>query len=242
MLFLIVFIFQYLMTFQSPCAQGKYITVCSFDISGLGSSATLKNHTAIARILCDFDLIAVQDVQDNGGAAHIAAIVDTLNILSLEKYSCFLIPRAGRGFPGYEGYAYIYRQPVELDSSYTVPYGLKDTAVAYGRIPGWAAFKAGDFDFVLASVHLHWSNLDTRLAETEDILNWLEEYHSNSTGGERDLLIAGVTQRYGNYSVANFNNRSTAYHLLLDNEELGNVYRLPFCEFLPSPDLREIPG
>ncbi|MFA6471002.1 MAG: T9SS type A sorting domain-containing protein [Candidatus Latescibacterota bacterium] len=222
-------------------AQEKYITIGSFCISELGSSRPNKDHRAIAGMIEDFDLTVIQDVQDKGGAEHIRAIVDSLNVSAPAPFSFFIIPRAGRGFPGYEGYAFIYRFPVELDRSHDPAYGLKSTAVEYGRIPGYAFFKAGNFDFLAAVIHLHWSDLDTRKLETADLLAWMKEYADKPSNEERDLLILGNTNRFGNYSAAAIESRQTDFHQLLDDPDLGTKFRLIFCEYLPAMDAREAP-
>lgn len=238
---IIILLILTVMTYSAGNAGENFITICSFDVSALGSSSPQKDIRKIAEILGDFDLSVIQDVQDNGGAGKISAIVDSLNTISGRKYEYLLIPHAGRGFPGYEGYAYIFSYPVEVDSTYSPFYGFRETEVSYGRTPGWAAFKAGNFDFILASVHLHWSNLETRESEIADIVQWFNDFSGKSGNEEKDLIIAGVTQRFGNYTVSQINNRATAYHQLLDDPGYAVVFRLPFCEFLPSPDSKEAP-
>jgi len=224
-----------ILLFSEPgLLEGRTITLCSFRISKLGASSENKDHGAVADIIDEFDLTVVQEVQDNGGENHVKAIVDSMNAGALDRFSYFIVPRAGRGFPGYEGYAFIYRNPVELDGRYAAPYGLKETDVDYGRKPGWACFRAGDFDFMVAGIHLHRSNLDTRAAEVADLLSWLKEFAEKPQSEERDLIIVGDTNRFADYSNKKFRNRETAFHRLLDDPALGDAYRLPFCEHLLS--------
>lgn len=145
---------------------------------------------------------------------------------------------AGRGFPGNEGYAFIYRDPVETDQRYDPHAGLKDSDV-YGRKPGWAYFKAGDFDFVVVAVHLHWSDQEKRTAEVADLKAWLEEYSDKPDTEERDLIVAGNFNRFGDYSNTEINNGKTAFHQLMLNLWFGDKFRLIFCEHLsPEIDLR----
>ncbi len=207
-------------------AEEGYISICSFNIAELGASTPDKDHRAIADMIDVFDLIVVQEVQDkdNGGANHIAAIVDTLNLTAPSPYFYFVIPGAGRGYPGNEGYAFIYRSPVEPDLLYEPYSGLFDTDVDYGRIPGYGYFKAGDFDFMVVGVHLHWSDLEKRKSGIADLLAWLKEFADRPDSEERDLIIVGDTNRFGGYTVAQFDNRETAFHLLLDDPELGEKY------------------
>ncbi|MFC1551200.1 endonuclease/exonuclease/phosphatase family protein [Candidatus Latescibacterota bacterium] len=219
----------------------EYISICSFNIAELGAHRENKNHRAIADIIDDFDLTVVQEVMNSGGEDHIIAIVDSMNVSAIDKFSYFVISNAGRGYPGNEGYAYIYRSPVELDTSYSTPYGLKDTEGIYGRIPGWAYFRAENFDFMVVGLHLHWSDLDKRTAEVADLLAWMKEFADKPDSEERDLIIVGDTNRFGDYSATKYNNRETAFHQLLDDSSLGEKYRLLFCEYLPAMDTKESP-
>lgn len=231
--------FAILFTASLARAQELYITIGSFSISELGSSRPNKDHRAIADMIDEFDLIAIQDVQDKGGAEHIKAIVDSINVAAKNPFSYLIIPSAGRGFPGYEGYAFMYHFPVLLDQSYNPAYGLKDTTVPYGRKPGYAFFKVGNFDFMVAVVHLHWSDLDTRKIETADLLAWMKEYADKPSNEEKDLIIVGNTNRFGNYSNTVIASRQTDFHQLLDDPDLGKKYRLIFCEYLPAMDSKE---
>jgi len=96
----------------------------------------------------EFDLIAVQEVQDkdNGGADHIAAIVDTLNLTTTSPWSYVVIPWAGRGYPGNEGYSFIYRFPVMLETDVDFNASLFDTKVDYGkRHRVYQVFREGEY-------------------------------------------------------------------------------------------------
>jgi len=222
-------------------AEDGYISICSFNIAELGTSTPDKDHQAIADMIADYDLIVVQEVQDkdDGGAAHIAAIVETLNLTATSPYSYIVIPGAGRGYPGNEGYAYIYRSPVILHPIIETQYGLFDTEVDYGRIPGWAYFQAGDFDFIVVAVHLHWSNHEKRAAGVADLLNRLKTHADKPISEERDYIIVGDFNRFGDYTVAEYDSRDTAFHQLLDNPTLDDKYRLLFCEHLvPDTEVR----
>ena len=211
----------------------EYMTICSFTLSELGASSEHKDHRAIADIIGDYDLIVIQEVQDNGGEQHIKAIVDSMITTASGQFSYFTIPGAGRGFPGNEGYAFLYRDSVQADS-----YGLISDE-NFGRKPGWATFRAGDFDFLIAAVHLQWSNLDKRTTEAAALLAWLKEYAEKPETEERDFIIVGNTNRFGNYNKTVIADRQTAFHQLLDDPALGESYRLLFCEHLePEIDVR----
>ena len=116
----------------------SFIKICSFNIAQLGDPNFQKDYATIAQMLKDFDLITIQEVRDNGGSNEISIILDSLNSISTLPYQSLIIPHAGIGFGGYEGYAFLYRPPVQIDDRYSTNYGLKENNQdIYGRIPGY---------------------------------------------------------------------------------------------------------
>ena len=240
---LIITMLSLLIGAVTASGQPSSISICSFTISELGATRENKDHRAIADLIDDYHLIAIQEVQDNGGAEHIRAIVDSMNAgrAETDKFQYTVLPSAGRGFPGNEGYALIFRSPVFVHPLVDPPMGIKNTDVPYGRKPGWAYFEAGNFDFLLVIVHLHWSDLEKRQAEAGDLLRWLKQYADIPVDSEKDLIMVGNFDRFGNYSSAKITNRETAFHQFLDDYGLNDQYRLLFCEYLPSYDTKESP-
>ena len=228
----------------TPIDQGnqKYIKIGSFNIAELGNPKREKDFKAIAQIINGLDLIALQEVQDEGGAEAVTHIHTELNAISGNHYAQpIVIPNAGKGFPGFEGYAFIYRDPVQLDNRISknidFRYDQKNHDI-YGRVPAFAFFKAGTFDFVVASVHLQWSNIDKRKTEMIDIKQWLIEYANRDSNQERDFIIVGDFNRYGNLSNTVIEQHQAPFDIFVDPNELGKAYRLITLEFLPTLNTR----
>ena len=215
------------------------IKIASFNIAELGNSKRTKDFKAIAQMINEFDLIALQEVQDKGGEAAVMSIHAALNAISGNRYALpLVIPNAGRGFPGIEGYAFIYRDPVQLDNRVFPVHGFRydNNHDIYGRVPALAHFKAGTFDFIVATVHLQWDNIDRRQKEMIDIKKWLIEFANRDTGQERDLIIVGDFNRYGNLSNTVIEQHQAPFDTLIDLSELGKTYRLISLEFLLTTD------
>lgn len=217
-----------------------YIKICSFNIAEIGNPNRDKDHSAIAQLINGFDLIVVQEVQDRGGADEIRAIHDSLNSIAATPYSePLVISGAGRGFPGNEGYAFIYRDPVSIDDRFTPTDDFRhDDHSTYGRIPALVHFTAGKFDFVVASLHLAWGNKDRRKNEVTDVKEWLIEFSERPETEEKDLIVLGDVNRYGDYSQTAIGQHQTAFDILVDTDHLGTAYRLLLCELLPAVDTR----
>jgi len=248
-------IFYILLLFLSACSDGTDVTaftpaqingstikIASFNIAELGNEKMDKDFEAIAKMINRFDLIALQEVQDTGGKEAVMNIYTALNKISGNSYALpLVIPNSGKGFPGIEGYAFIYRDPVALDNRVSPVYDFRsDDHDIYGRIPGFAHFKAGTFDFVVATVHLQWGNIDRRAKEVMDIKQWLIEYANRSVAEERDLIIVGDFNRYGdgkpkgNLTDAVIDSHNAPFDSLVDFNELAQTYRLISLEFLPT--------
>ncbi len=114
-------------------------------------------------------------------------------------YAALLLHKIGSGITEAKVEKVLNAAGAKIDKEQIVKLiaGLKDTDVEYGRLPGWAYFKAGDFDFMVVGVHLHWSNLDKRTAGVADLLAWLKEFADRPETEERDLIIVGDMNRFG---------------------------------------------
>ena len=226
----------------------KYIKIASFNIAELGNPDMKKDFKTIAKMIDRFDLIAIQEVQDTGGMEAVKMIHAALNAIAVTPYHPpLVISGAGRGHPGNEGYAFIYRDPVRLDDrfspAYDFRYDKKDHTI-YSRVPAFAHFKAGTFDFVVATVHLIWSDIVQRKKEVTDIKKWLIEYANRGAAEERDLIIVGDFNRYGNGKPLDnltdtvIEQHKAPFDTLVDFSQLAQTYRLIFLEFLPAVNTR----
>jgi endonuclease/exonuclease/phosphatase family metal-dependent hydrolase len=224
-------------------SEADSIKIGSFNIAELGNPNMQKDFKTIARLINEMDLIVLQEVRDIGGAEAVARIHSELNAIATTAYdSPLVIPKAGYGFKAVEGYAFIYRNPVQLDDRFTPTHAFRyANHDIYGRIPAFVHFKAGTFDFVIAGVHLQWENTDRRKTEMADLKKWLIEFAGKSSTEERDLIIAGDMNRYGEISGVTddvINRHQAPFDLFVDIDQLNKAYRLITLEFLPTPNTR----
>jgi endonuclease/exonuclease/phosphatase family metal-dependent hydrolase len=135
----------------------------------------------IAKIIkaAQFDLIAIQEVQREG------QIVEKLRRQLNEPWRHVVSDRTGNN----ERYAFLYRgDRVEMvDGSARLVRG-PETAV-FDRAPFIANFKAGQFDFVLLTVHLSYTDHARRASEASALAALGRQIVDG--GSEKDLIVLG---------------------------------------------------
>jgi len=135
----------------------------------------------IAKIIkaAQFDLIAIQEVQREG------QIVEKLRRQLNEPWRHVVSERTGNN----ERYAFLYRSDrVDMvDGSAKLILG-PETAV-FDRAPFTASFKSGQFDFVLLTVHLSYTDHARRAAEASALASLARRMVDGSN--EKDLIVLG---------------------------------------------------
>lgn len=157
--------------------ESRVITIGTFNIQGFGET---KDETRIGRIAeyCrNIDLLAVQEVHENG-IESVAALAKTLG----PEYQW-----AVSDVTTWERFAFIWKPPVMLQNE---PVLLDQPRL--GRKPFLASFKAGNFDFQILNLHLFFDGSKktyphTRMVEFKLLDDWL--CHREDV--ELDLLLAG---------------------------------------------------
>lgn len=133
----------------------------------------------IARIIEDakIDLLAIQEVKREG-----EQVDQLLNVLGPPWHGT-ISPMTGN----YERYAFIYRSDVIqlLDKAQLI----KIPQAKFDRLPATASFRAGNFDFVLITVHLFYSDTNRRKAEARDLAQYVTTTVANSA--EKDFVVLG---------------------------------------------------
>lgn len=215
--------------------SAEYIRVASFNIAELGEgghSAT-RDWLAIAKMLADnkLDLIAIQEVGVGPQAdEELALLVGKMNGCADgdPQYVYLITPQSGD-----ERCAFIYRAPVVhegevlwLDDDKDAGNPRKGGKVFF-RIPVAVGFQARDFDFVLVSMHLHWTDVEQRGREVAA----LKQFLSDDSDVEKDWIVVGDMNRYGKCTKTG----SKPFDKLL----AGNwkpKYRFPLLEAITEPD------
>lgn len=185
---------------QIPSSQvDSRIIVGSWNIREFGKSPrTDAALHCIAEIISYFDLISIQELRDN--LADLAKVLEILGPYWKVVFSD--VTEGARG--NQERIAYLYDKRVVaftgLAAEAVAPPlvtrkdGKKITLPAeqFWRTPYIASFSAGDFDFVLISVHVQWGSVHAdRVVELTRIADWVEARRKSKFVEDRDIILMG---------------------------------------------------
>jgi len=175
----------------------EYIKIATFNIYRWGQTKEEKKDLRyLAKLINEFDLIAIQEVMPQHGAEQVNRLMSYLN----NEFKARITPKTGNNKYS-EMYAYIYNADrIEFleQERFIIPNPMDNEF--FNRVPHMAYFKAGNFDFWLVNVHLLWGSYEKdRSRETHRLARWIKEYLSQRVdeNGEQDLIIVGDFNRYG---------------------------------------------
>ena len=148
----------------------------------------------IAEILGQFDLVSIVELRaDLGDLKRVMAILGSdWRVV----YSGVVPDPGGNG----ERSAYLY------DRRAVVFNGLAAVAIPprrkigseylpdqmWWRLPYLAAFRSGNFDFIMISVHIRWGGtIAERRAELALLAQWIETFRESEQGIDRDVIVVG---------------------------------------------------
>ena len=148
---------------------------------------------AIARILADYDFIAIVELRDEIVLERTQKILMQMG----KAYQYQLSPAVGRGVK--ERYAFLYKEDlVSVISRGELYPDAADGKDDFSRDPYWATFRAGEFDFSVITVHVIWGDtVGPRKAEVRalaDVYRYVQEVN----GAEEDVLLVGDFNRNPN--------------------------------------------
>ena len=148
---------------------------------------------AIARILIDYDFIAIVELRDEMVLKRTQKILMQMG----KAYQYQFSPAVGRGVK--ERYAFLYKADlVSVVSPGELYPDAADGKDDFSRDPYWATFRAGAFDFSVIAVHVIWGDtVGPRKAEVNalaDVYRYVQEVN----GTEEDVLLVGDFNRNPN--------------------------------------------
>jgi len=159
-------------------ASPTTISVATFNVEQF-TDDTGKDFAALATICERYDIIAIQEVKKTGAA------VDRLCRILGSTWAYELGDVTGNA----ERFAYLYRKD-------RIEYrGRKGWIAVDGqnpqisRVPFYAYFKSGDFDFILVTVHLFYSDDRRRADEIDQLIAWYRYFIAKSP--EKDVIFLG---------------------------------------------------
>jgi len=161
--------------------KAHQVKVASWNIRNISKNKTDEKLKKIVAIIVCFDFLAIQEVRD---------------VEIMEKVKGILGPGWDMAISGQVGsahhkehYAFLWR--VSRVKVVTAPQVLHDTGDVFVREPFIGYFKAGEFDFVLATIHVVWGDSifvrRDEIAKLDDLLKAIQR----RAGAEKDIIIVG---------------------------------------------------
>eukprot|EP01006_Ploeotia_vitrea_P046530 TRINITY_DN67031_c6_g6_i1.p1 TRINITY_DN67031_c6_g6~~TRINITY_DN67031_c6_g6_i1.p1 ORF type:complete len:473 (+),score=63.39 TRINITY_DN67031_c6_g6_i1:33-1451(+) len=163
----------------------QQVLLASWNIRNLSKKRTDEELKKIATIIEEFDFIAMLEVRDE------EVLKKLLVILGDNKWRyCCSTPVGTDHHKEY--YAFMYRTDVvSLVSEDNPPVVLKDTSDVFVREPYVGNFKAGNFDFVMAVIHVVWGKKIGERREEVGYLNKFMKTVADHAQGENDIILCG---------------------------------------------------
>jgi endonuclease/exonuclease/phosphatase family metal-dependent hydrolase len=185
-----------------PRKAAHQLLLATWNIANLGNPGqhrTDKDHSLIAEMLSWFDLIAVQEVNDN--LSSLRAVLSHLP----EGYRALFTDTAGNQ----ERMTFVYDSarvtPLELAGEIAIPPaelhfirlpGVAREFKGFDRNPYAAAFRCGGFRFTLVNVHLFFggkatADLERRSLETLAVARWADLQGNRPNAYTPDVIALG---------------------------------------------------
>jgi endonuclease/exonuclease/phosphatase family metal-dependent hydrolase len=188
-------------TRRVPARRDDRLLVATWNVANFGvQERREKDHRLLAEIIRWFDLVAIQEVAEN--LAGLQAVAEILPA----RYRLLISDTAGND----ERSAFVYDSAkvelLELVGRLTVPPsdlphvklpGVAQPFRGFDRAPYLAAFRAGAFTFLLASVHLFFGSdddpddMDRRALEAFAIARWADLQNKGRYSYTRDVAVLG---------------------------------------------------
>jgi endonuclease/exonuclease/phosphatase family metal-dependent hydrolase len=185
---------------EVPARRNDRLLLATWNIANLGvQKRREKDHRLIAEILNWFDLTAVQEVADD--LSGLRAVHEMLP----DQYRLLISDTAGND----ERTAFVYDsrkvERLELAGRLSIPVnalrfielpGIKQPFRGFDRSPYLAAFQAGSFRFLLASVHLFFgsdakADLERRALEAYAVGRWADLRRGDPHAYAPDIIALG---------------------------------------------------
>jgi len=161
--------------------KNKQVKIASWNIRNISKNKDDAKLDKILAILTSFDFVAVQEVRDQ-------EIMDRIQQKLGSGWSFACSGQVGTAHHK-EHYGIIYRNTHV--SILTKPEVLVDTRDDFVREPFIGYYKAGEFDFILATIHVVWG--DSIVGRREEIKKLEHVLHAiqQRAKAEKDIIIVG---------------------------------------------------
>lgn len=150
----------------------------------------------IAEILNEFDLIAITELRDN--LTDLKRVMELLGPYWSVVFSDYNTYAAGNR----ERIGYLYDKRAAVFTGLAAeadPHKKKDprtgeyrSTFSWWRSPYMASFRAGNFDFVLLSVHIRWGDsAAARLPALSALAKWIDKRAKEKHVVDKDMIVMG---------------------------------------------------
>jgi endonuclease/exonuclease/phosphatase family metal-dependent hydrolase len=178
-----------------PSKLDQTLNIASWNIREFGKSRrTEASIHYLAEILGQFDVIGIVELRDD--LTDLNRVLEILGPYWRAVYSDTIPDPGGNR----ERLAFIYDKRAAVFTGFAAeaspPRAKKGeeylSEISFWRSPYMASFKAGNFDFVLLTVHIRWGeNLEARRKEIEAVADWIEAKRLEKTKEDKDLIVMG---------------------------------------------------
>jgi len=185
---------------EIPDKKGNRLLLATWNIANLGlHNREKRDYQVLADILSWFDLIALQEVNERLGGLR-----STQEFLP-PSFKVLFSDKAGNN----ERLAYLYDSnkvsPLEKVGEIAIPPkdhkhiiipGVSALFTGFDRNPYLAAFRAGDFTFVLVNVHQYYGDreegsIERRTLETYAVARWADLRHKSKYCYSVNIIALG---------------------------------------------------
>lgn len=185
---------------QIPLKAGDRLLIATWNIANLGlHKRKPKDHKIMAEIISWFDIIALQEVNDN--LSGLRSILSNLP----NSYKTLFSDKAGND----ERMMFVYdSDKIRLlekvgeiavppkDIKYIKLKGINRKFTGFDRNPYLASFQAGNFKFILVNSHLYFgedkkADQDRRSLEAYAVSRWADLRHDDKHAYAKDIIVLG---------------------------------------------------
>jgi len=150
----------------------------------------------IAEILSQFDLIAITEVRDD--LTDLGRAMEILGPYWRVIFSDFNTDSAGNR----ERIAYLYDKRMVVFTGLAAEAdpprkknkktGKYESAITWWRSPFMASFSAGNFDFILLTVHIRWGDDPaSRIPPLKQLAEWIDNRRKEKHVVDKDIIVMG---------------------------------------------------
>lgn len=160
------------------------VTIASFNIRLFSTASRTDAELAqIADLLQRYDLVALQELRDEGVLRRTVAILQQLGL----AYAYEISPPVGRAVK--EHYAFLYRQDrLQIRGAGRL---YPDPEDRFIREPFYASFDAGDFDFTLVTIHVLFGSSESERRPEIEALAAVYQTIQDEDPTEQDVILLG---------------------------------------------------